>query len=115
MELVMAKYYHMYKFFTIIEEEFLERRRNADFKENESMKHGDPQKAKATASVLNEVDVLAGKKFGPNLPRLLKKFVCVIVRVKAISDAIKIIHDSLDKIIEEKNNGEERKHIVLTP
>ena len=30
-------------------------------------------------------------------------------------DAIKIIHDSLDKIIEEKNDGEERKHIVLTP
>jgi len=41
--------------------------------------HGDPEKAKATSSVLEGVDVLVGKKFGPNLPRLVRKFVCVVV------------------------------------
>ena len=110
----MAKQYHIYEFSTVTEEAFVEQRRNVDAKENESMKHGDPHKAKATASVLKGIDVFVGKKFGPNLPRLLKHFVCVIVRAKTMGDAIKIINNNMDKIVEEKNKGQERKHIVLT-
>jgi len=31
------------------------------------MKHGDPEKGRATSSVLGNVDVVVGRKFGPNL------------------------------------------------
>ncbi len=82
-------------------------------KGDESMKHGNPEKAKVTSSVLQGVDVLVGRKFSPNLPRLLKKFVCVVVRTEAISNAIEAVHNDMDKIVEEKNKGEDRKHIVL--
>jgi len=108
----MAKYFHVYKFFEE-EEEFVEKRENVKFKGNESMKHGDPDKAKATSSVLQGVGVLVGRRFGPNLPRLVKKFVCVIVRTDTLKNAIRIIHQNIGKIIAEKNKGEDRKLLIL--
>jgi len=65
----MAKYFYVYEF-SDGKEKLVERRENVQFKGDESM-HGDPEKAKATSSVLKGVDVLVGRKFGPNLPRLL--------------------------------------------
>jgi predicted Fe-Mo cluster-binding NifX family protein len=108
----MAKYYYIYNFCDE-KQKFVERRENVKFKGDESMKHGDPQKAKATSDVLQDVDVLVGKKFGPNLPRILKKFVCVVLRRKTISDALKLINQNLDNIIQEKNKTINRKHIVI--
>ncbi len=108
----MAKYFQVYRFFEE-EEEFLEKRDNMRFKGDKSMKHGDPQKAKATTSVLQGIDVLVGKRFGPNLPRLVKEFVCVIVRTDTLENAIRIIHQNIGKIIAEKNKGENRKHLIL--
>jgi len=110
----MAKYYHVYKF-SGSEEKLIEKRENVRFTGDESMKHGDPQKAQATSSVLKGVDVLVGKKFGPNLPRLIGKFVCVLVRTNTLSSAIVAVHKNMDRIIEEKNKTEDRKHIVLNP
>jgi len=110
----MAKYFFVYRF-SNGKEELIERRENVKFKGDESMKHGDPEKAKATSSALENVDVLVGRRFGPNLPRLLKKFVCIVVRTETISNAIEAIHGSMDRIVEEKNKGEGRKHIVLRP
>ncbi len=108
----MAKYFQVYRFFEE-EEEFLEKRDNMKFKGDKSMKHGDPEKAKATTSVLQGIDVLVGKRFGPNLPRLVKEFVCVIVRTDTLENAIRIIHQNIGKIIAEKNKGENRKHLIL--
>ncbi len=109
----MAKYYYIYNFGGE-KQEFVEQRKNVDFKGDESMKHGDPEKAKSTSSVLKGVDVLVGKRFGPNLPRISKKFVCVVVRRNTIDDAIKLISRNLDKIVQEKNKTNNRKHIVLS-
>jgi predicted Fe-Mo cluster-binding NifX family protein len=108
----MAKYFHVYKF-SQEKEELVEKRENVKLKGDESMKHGDPQKAKATSSVLQGVDVLVGKRFGPNLPRLVKKFVCVIVRTDTLENAINIIRQNMEKIIAEKNKGEDRQHLIL--
>ena len=108
----MAKYFQVYKFFEK-EEEFVEKRENVKFKGDESMKHGDPEKAKATTSAVEGVDVLVGRRFGPNLPRLVNKFVCVIVRTDTLKNAIRIIHQNIEKIIAEKNKGEDRKHLIL--
>jgi predicted Fe-Mo cluster-binding NifX family protein len=107
-----ANWFYVYKFSDGIEK-FIERRENVKYKEDDSIKHGDPQKAKVTSSVLLGIDVVVGSRFGPNILRLLKKFVCVVVRTNVIIDAIKIIHNNMDKIVEENNKGENRKQIVL--
>ena len=109
----MAKYFYVYEF-SNGKERLVERRENVSFKGDESI-HGDPEKAKTTSSVLEGVDVLVGKKFGPNLPRLLGKFVCVLVRTNAIASAIEAIKNNMARIAEEKNKEEGRKHIVLKP
>ena len=109
----MAEFFYVYEF-SSGKEELVERRENVHFGGDESI-HGDPEKAKATSSVLEGVDVLVGRKFGPNLPRLLKKFVCVVVRTNAITSAIETVHNNMDRIIEENNKAEDRKHIVLKP
>ena len=109
----MAKYFHVYEFFND-REQLVERRENVPFKGDESV-HGDPEKAKATSSVLEGVDVLVGRKFGPNLPRLVKKFVCVLVRTETITRAIEAIRHNMDRIAEEKSREGERTHIVLKP
>jgi len=109
----MAKYFFVYRF-SNGKEELVERRENVKFKGDESMKHGDPEKAKATSFVLENVDVLVGRRFGPNLPRLVKKVVCIVARTATIANAIVAVHNSMDSIVEQKNKGENRKHIVLT-
>jgi predicted Fe-Mo cluster-binding NifX family protein len=108
----MAKYFHVYKL-SQEKEELVEKRENVKFKGDESMQHGDPKKAKATSSVLQGVDILVGKRFGPNLPRLVKKFVCVIVRTDTLENAINIIRQNMEKIIAEKNKGEDKQHLIL--
>jgi len=91
---------------------FLETKKNVKYKEDESRIHGDPKKAKATASVLDRVDVLVGKMMGPNIKRLNKKFVPVIIREPKIEKTIKIIKENINEIIEEKNK-EKRRGIIL--
>jgi predicted Fe-Mo cluster-binding NifX family protein len=108
----MAKYFHVYKF-SKGKEELVEKRENVQFKGDESIRHGDPEKAKKTSSVLQGIDVLVGKKFGPNIHRLVRKFVCVIVRTNTLQNAMGMVHQNIDKIIAEKNKGEDRKHLIL--
>jgi predicted Fe-Mo cluster-binding NifX family protein len=108
----MAKHYHVYEF-SDGKEKLIEKRENVHFTGDETMKHGDPEKAKATSSVLEGVDVLVGKRFGPNLPRLLRKFVCVLVSTSTITTAIEVIHNNINRIVEERNKEEGRKHIAL--
>jgi len=108
----MSRYFYVYRF-SSEGEELIEQRKNVDFKGDESLKHGDPEKAKATASVLKGVDVCVGARFGPNLPRLLKQFVCVVARTDTIEKAIKLIRGNMDLVLGEKEKGEGRKHLVL--
>jgi predicted Fe-Mo cluster-binding NifX family protein len=111
----MAQYYYVYEV-SNGKEKLVEKRENTRFTGDETMKHGDPEKAKATSSVLEGVDVLVGRKFGPNLPRLLRKFACVLVRTNTLASAIEAVHDNMDRIAEEKNKErDDRKHIVLKP
>jgi len=110
----MARYFYVYQF-SDGKEQLIDQRENVRFKGDETMKHGDPEKAKATSSVLEGVDVLVGRKFGSNLLRLLGRFVCVLVRTITIATAIEAIHNNMDRIGEERNKRGDRKHIVLKP
>jgi len=90
----------------------MEARKNVKYREDENKSHGDPGKAEATSSVLNGVDVLVGKIMGPNIVRLRKKFVPIIVRQPDIGAALKILKENLIEITEEKEKTE-RKGLIL--
>ncbi len=110
----MAKYFDVYQF-TDGEAEFVERRENSKYAGDESMKHGDPKKADKSLSGLGNAQVWANRRFGPNLPRLLKKLLCVVVRVDSISEVIDLIQANWDAVVKECAKGEDRKHLVLKP
>jgi predicted Fe-Mo cluster-binding NifX family protein len=109
-----AKYFHLYKF-SDNKEEFVEQRRNIELRGDQSLKPGTPEMAKARSAVFKNLDALVGKQFGPGLPNLLKQFVCVLLRVDTLSKAIEVVRNNLDRIREEKDKREDRKHIVLRP
>jgi predicted Fe-Mo cluster-binding NifX family protein len=110
----MARYFDVYRF-TDGEAQFVERRENSKYGGDETMRHGDPKKAKASLSALDGLDVWVSKRFGPNLPRLLKKILCVVVRVDTIAEAKALIDQNLNAVAEECAKGEDRKHLVLKP
>lgn len=110
----MARYFDVYRF-TDGEVEFVEQRENSKFAGDESMRHGDPKKAKKSLSALEGVDVWASPRFGPNLPRLLKKMVCAVVRVETVDEGVALIQAHLDEVIEQHEVGGDRKHVVLKP
>jgi predicted Fe-Mo cluster-binding NifX family protein len=107
-----AKYFDVYRF-SDGKAEFLERRDNSKYKGDEAMKHGDPKKAQATLEALKGLDVLVAKMYGPNLPRLLKKLLCVVVRTQKVSEAVKIVKENVEIVSREYRKGEARKHLVL--
>ena len=92
-------YYLFYKISTT-KSELLEKRESAKFEEDESIKHGDPSKAKGIGFFLKDADVLVSKIFGPNIQRMIKKFPCVLVQSPSIDENIKTIQNNMDKIIE---------------
>ncbi len=101
----MSKYFQVWKYANG-EFAFEENRENVKYKEDESRIHGDPGKAKATASVLENIDVVAGKMFGPNIVRLKDKFVCAVIREETIKQAIEMIKENINEVIEEKDKQE---------
>lgn len=109
-----SAYFDIFEYFegTLV---FRETRENPKYREDETKVHGDPGKAKATASALAGVDVLVGRLMGPNIVRLKNKFVCAIVRKKKIADAKDILVENICAIIHEKNkkDTEERRGLIL--
>jgi dissimilatory sulfite reductase (desulfoviridin) alpha/beta subunit len=107
----MSKYFQIWKY-SDGNLNFVETRENVKYKEDEGRIHGDPGKAKATASAVGGVNVLVGKMMGPNIERLRHKFVPVIIRQPEIKEALEIIKNSINEIAEafEKEN---RQGIVL--
>ncbi len=107
----MSKYFQIWNYSN--GETFLkETRENAKYKEDETITHGDPGKAKATASVLKDVDVLVGKMMGPNIERLQKKFIPVVIREPDIKKSLEIIKENINEIFEEKEKTD-RKGVIF--
>jgi len=108
----MSKYFLIYEYCEgkLI---FKEKRENKKYEEDERLIHGDPEKAKKVGSALRGVDVLVGKRIGPNIKRIRNKFVPVVIREPIIKKAIEIIKENINEIIEEKNK-KERKGVILT-
>ncbi len=108
----MSRYFAVYEIGPETSE-FVELRENSKYAGEERAGHGDPKKARATASALRGIHVLVGRRFGPNLPRILTKFLCVVVRTDTISEAIRVIQANFEAVLEEYRKGEARRHLVL--
>jgi predicted Fe-Mo cluster-binding NifX family protein len=107
-----ARHFLVYRF-SDDGEELLETRENSEFRRDESRKPGDPAKARAMSKLLDGIDVLVSRKFGPNITRLLNKFVCVIVRTESIAAGLEIVRSHLDEVIAEKGKTEGRTHLAF--
>lgn len=77
--------------------------------------HADPKKAKGISTLLldEQVTVVVSKIFGPNIKRIKKKFVCIVVRDDEIDVGLKKICNNIEKIYVEWEKGQERKHLLM--
>lgn len=75
--------------------------------------HADPQKAKGISKLLldENVNVVVSKIFGPNIKRIKKKFVCIVVKDEETEEGINKICTNIEKIYNEWKKGEERQHL----
>ena len=105
-------YYYIYDI-SESESRFIKRINNTAAAIEEKV-HADPAKAKGVTGLLKEenVKVVISKVFGPNIKRIRKKFVCVMMN-NTISDCINIIKENYNDISDEWGKGEERKHMNL--
>ena len=77
--------------------------------------HGDPAKAKNISEILSKenVQIILSKRFGPNIIRMKKFFVTVLVKTEEIEEGLNIAIENFDRIINEWNKGENRGYIKL--
>ena len=94
--------------------EFVKKIENTTEEDNEEI-HADPVKAKGVTEMLKSEDikVVIAKIFGPNIKRIKKKFVCVLMNDDDISESIKKVQEKYDLILSEWNKGDNRDHINL--
>ncbi len=77
--------------------------------------HGDPVKAQGVTGMLKKegVTMSVSRVFGPNLKRIKKKFLCIIVKEGSIEDSLKKLQDTFPALLEEWSKGEERNFIKI--
>ena len=77
--------------------------------------HADPKKAKNIADLLKKenVQIVVAKKFGANINKMKKKFACILMNDKQISESIMILQKNFNTIITEWEKGETRNFINL--
>ena len=107
-----AKYFDIYKL-TKSSAQFIKRVENV-IEEQEDI-HAHPEKARGVAGLLKKenVTVVISKIFGPNIKRIQKNFVCVIMNDESIKAALDRINHSWDNILEEWGKGADRNHCIL--
>jgi len=89
---------------------FVEQRKNLKIVEK---MHGDPNKAKAISALLSGVDVLVAFRMGPNILRMKKKFVPVIVGTRDKRMAKKLVLKNFSHILEEVGKEGEKNYIAI--
>ena len=57
--------------------------------------------------------MVVSKIFGPNIKRIKKKFVCILIKEKSIESGIEIIKKNLLAITEQLDLGEDRLYLSL--
>ncbi|MCD6321668.1 MAG: hypothetical protein J7L77_01460 [Clostridiales bacterium] len=105
-----SDYYDLYEL-RETEAVFLERISNTVDEEEEV--HADPKKAKGIMDLLikNGVHTVISKVFGPNIKRIKKKFVCILMNNACLDDSISFLCKNLESVHNEWAKGEERKYL----
>ncbi len=105
-----SDYYDLYEL-SETEAVFLERITNTVDEEEEV--HADPKKAKGIMNLLvkNGVHTVISKVFGPNIKRIKKKFVCILMNNVCLDDSISFLCKNLESVHNEWAKGEERKYL----
>ena len=108
-----AEYYDVYEI-DKDKSKFIKRIMNTTEEDDENI-HADPVKAKGVTSLFKDenIKVVVSKIFGPNIKRIKKKFVCVLMNDSSISESIISIQNCMNIIYNEWEKGEERKHLNL--
>lgn len=85
---------------------------DTDFEEET---HADPRKAGSVAGLLQKenVNTAVSKAFGPNIKRIKKKFVCIIVNSEKVDESMKKVQENLAMIDEEWKKGPERNFLKI--
>ena len=82
---------------------------------SEEEQHADPKKAKGILGILAEKNVNVGltKVFGPNIKRIKKHLVPVLVSVDSIEKGLAKVFEEREKVIKAIDIGDKREHIDL--
>ena len=93
---------------------FVEKIENSSTEESGEV-HADPEKARSVASLLLERDVntAVSRIFGPNIKRMRKRFVCLLMDDMPLEKAAELVREHFEAIEVEWQKGEERGHIRL--
>lgn len=77
--------------------------------------HGDPKKAKQILDLLLEEDVKVGVSmiFGPNIKKIRKRLVPIIVSEKTIEEGLKVIANHIEEVNHAIGLKEKNTHIDL--
>lgn len=107
-----AKFYDIYEI-SKNEASFMKRIDNTVDEEEEV--HADPEKAKGISQLLKKekVKVVVSKAFGPNIKRIKKKFVCVLMNDDSLEKSISTFRKNFKMILDEWEKGEARNHLSL--
>ncbi len=108
-----AQYYDIYRLDS--EEAVLTHRLN-NTTDEESDLHADPKKAGSISSLLLQegVQVVEAKVFGPNIKRIKKKFVCVVIRNMTVSQSLEQLRQHYQELLAAWEDGEERRILTYT-
>ena len=109
-----ADYYDIYEI-SADKAKLLKRIDNSTEEDDDEDGHGDPVKAQGIVGILKKegVKMSVSRVFGPNLKRVKKKFLCIIVKEGSIEESIKKLQDTFPALLEEWSKGEERNFIRL--
>ena len=109
-----ADFYDIYEI-SSNEAKLLKRIDNTTEEDDDEEGHGDPVKAQGIVGILKKegVTMSVSRVFGPNLKRVKKKFLCIIVKEGSIEDSIKKLQDTFPALLEEWSKGEERNFLRL--
>ena len=107
-----ADYYYLYK---LNEEkaELITKIANNSVEEEE---HADPKKAKSIVSILKEKDVQCGVScaFGPNIKRVKKHIVPIIIENDSIEEGLQNLIDNYNEIEKLWDKGKEREYMKIS-
>jgi predicted Fe-Mo cluster-binding NifX family protein len=77
--------------------------------------HADPEKAKGVSRLLKKenVKVVVSKIFGPNIKRIKKKFVCIVMDDGSLAESMNRLCKNIRIVMDEWEKGEDRKHLIF--